>query len=167
MSLKRISQMWVGGLPAVLAVLGVNGDFTPRTGRKGPTYSRRVRPSRRRGYVLLEALIGGALVAVVLGALYVQAGFAHTKIVAQARRTTAIHLAQTALEREIALGFNRARPRPEETVQAGGARYARTVTIGDESALGGVRFKDVIVEVKYDINGDAKDVRASSRVWQP
>jgi hypothetical protein len=126
-----------------------------------------VRRRSLRAYVLLEALIGGALVAVVLGALYVQAGFAHTKIVAQARRTTATHLAQAALEREIALGFGRARPRAEETVQAGGGRYARTVTVGNESNLDGVRFKDIVVDVNYDINGEPKNVRASSRVWQP
>lgn len=119
------------------------------------------------GYVLLEAMIGGALVAVVLGALYVQAGFAHVKIVEAARRTTATHVAQVGLERELAFGFVNAASRPAETVNSGGAQYTRTVFVAVPDDLGGVRFRDVVVDVRYNVAGTDRLVRASSRVWEP
>jgi hypothetical protein len=135
-----------------------------------PTLNANTRARRlgtRRAYILLEALVGGALVAMVVGALYIQAGLSHGQIVGAARRTQAIHLAQVALERELAKGFFRATASGPETVVAGGSTYARTVSVSPEGTFGGVRFKDVVVEVAYKVNGDDKNQRASSRVWAP
>lgn len=121
----------------------------------------------RRAYILLEALVGGALVAMVVGALYVQAGYSHAKIVQAARRTQAAHIAQVALAQQAQRGFFHLVASGPEVVTAGGAHYTRRVTISAENTFGGVHFKDVIVDVDYQVAGNEQNVHATSRVWAP
>lgn len=137
----------------------------------------------RRGYILLEALIGAALVATVLGGLLANIGEVSAESTRQAREMTAQQLALRELEElralpfaAVATGARVAGVTPAggvRTIPAGNGAYQmrRIVTPGTEtvttsSALT-LTFRDVEVEVSFpDARVGRRSVFARSRIYQ-
>ena len=137
----------------------------------------------RRGYLLLEAMVSGAIVAVGLMGIAVQLGAARDAEVRAERRGVAVALAKAAIDEKRALPFDRlVNGAVSDVVKAGGGSYTRRVDIrGGEDRLTinivdpfggpdhatnyGVPFKQVVVDISF---GDRSPVivRLESRVYQ-
>jgi type II secretory pathway pseudopilin PulG len=112
----------------------------------------------RRGYLLIDIMIGGALAAVVIAGIMTVLSSARTRNVHATRDVVASQIVLDQLERCRAAGFagvGGAKCPPGATnVVNNGTNYTRTVTIsttGSPDVLGTVSipFKDVTVTVTY------------------
>jgi type II secretory pathway pseudopilin PulG len=135
-----------------------------------------------RAYLLLEAMVSGAIVAVGLLGVAVQLGAARDAEIRAERRGVATVLAKAAIDERRALPFNRlAEGDVVDNVQAGGGTYTRRVAIrqGEDrltvdvadidfdihATNYGVRFKQIVVDISF---GDRRPVvvRLESRVYE-
>lgn len=136
-----------------------------------------------RGYLLLEAMVSGAIVAVGLLGIAVQLGAARDAEVRAERRGVATVLAKAAIDEKRALPFDRlVNGAVSDVVKAGGGSYARRVDIrsgedrlsinvvdpfggADHLTDYGVPFKQIVVDVSF---GDRRPVivRLESRIYQ-
>lgn len=133
---------------------------------------------RARGYLLLEAMVSGAIVAVALLGVVVQLGAARDAEVRAERRGVATVLAKAVLDNRRNLPFARLEDGDvTDVVNNGAGSYTRRVSIrsGEDrlnivDAFGlatnyGVPFKQIVVDISF---GDRRPVvlRLESRVYQ-
>ena len=146
---------------------------------------------KRRGYLLLEVMVGGVMAATVLGALMVSLVGARNTRVAASRDATASSLAAFVIERARSLQYDDAgdqltlanlsqggtavltTPGPDTTIFIAPnlrGEYEVSVTLqpGTETSLSGetLAYKALTVEVSYELRGQIRDVTASTRIYR-
>lgn len=107
---------------------------------------------KTRGYVLLEAVIGGALSAAVLGAILTNIGDARSKSVVAAREATAAQLVFDKLEEKRAEGFAAVSAENEPRVVGLNMPYERITTVAAGTQTVGtatLNVKTVTVSVTF------------------
>ena len=129
---------------------------------------------RRRGYLLLEISIGGAMAAVVLFGMLSFVASGRSKNVAASRSITANQLVNEALDRTRALGYPPA-GEPLVTVEAAGGRYRRTITTNstgcpETRGTFSLPCTNVVATVAFDVidNGTVreKSMTAALRMYE-
>lgn len=108
---------------------------------------------RRRGYLLMEVMIAGAITAVALGGLLTMAGNNLATSTLSARDLTAQGLVQRAVEQVRMKGYLAVTSESATTVSTEAGTYTRTIAVktGSETIFGGIasNFKDVAVTVTF------------------
>jgi type II secretory pathway pseudopilin PulG len=137
----------------------------------------------QRGYILLEAMIGAALVATVLVSLLGHVGDVSAESTRQAREMTAQQLAIREMEELRALPFAAVTTAARvagvtpsgntRNLQVGNSRYQirRVVTLGTEtvrtSSTFDITFRDIEVEVSFpEARAGRRSVFARTRIYR-
>lgn len=113
-----------------------------------------------RGYLLLEAAIGGAMVAVIIGSLLTSLTQARTMSIIAARDQTATQLVNEKLDERRALGFdNVTAEAPAKVVGVTGnfTRETRVTTCTETVPAPGtdIPCKDITVVVRFPVGANA------------
>jgi type II secretory pathway pseudopilin PulG len=136
-----------------------------------------VTPSSR-GYLLLEAAIGGAIVAVIIGGLLTSLSQAQTMSIISARDQTATQLVNEKLDERRALGFANVTAQTAAVVVGVTGEFTRqtTVTACTETVPApgtNIPCKDITVSVSFVAGANAstgaggtRTVQATARVYQ-
>ena len=124
---------------------------------------------RRRGYVLMEVMMGGAMLAVLLTSVLMQLGEARGHTARAGRDAVSGRLVEAKLEELRDLGAAAASGSDAPVTQGTYARSwtvsgAQTQVVGDARTL---TFRDVNVVVTYSFKGQARTSRAATRVYGP
>lgn len=131
-----------------------------------------------RGYLLLEAAVGGAMVAVIIGSLLTSMSQARTMSVLSGRDQTASQLVGEKLEERRALGFDNVTPEAAAVVIGVTGEYKRTTTVTDCIEVlpppgTDMPCKDIAVTVTYQVSANAgsgaagvRTSQATARVYQ-
>lgn len=127
----------------------------------------------RRGYILLEVMMGGALTALVIAGLLSSLADARVQNIIASRDAVAAALAQDMMEEARSRGFGNAAtvctgafaPVPNQQ-----ALYRRrcTITAASSHTLNGVSvtFEKVDVVVEFDTARGKRTAKASTRMYQ-
>ena len=122
---------------------------------------------RRRGYLLMEVMVAGAITAAALAGLLTMAGNNLATSTLSARDLTAQGLMQRAVEQVRMKGYASASSVAATTVSTQAGTYTRTIVVtnGTETIFGGTasKFKDVTVTVTF-APGAAKPHTTSTTV---
>jgi hypothetical protein len=128
---------------------------------------------RPRAYLLLEAAMGGAMVAVIVGSILTSLSQARTMSIITNRDQIANQLVVEKLEEQRALGFTgTAAGVTTEAVVAGvTGKYARETTIADctetiPAPVGNQACRDITVKVTYLTSNQAKLGTSTTRSSQ-
>jgi type II secretory pathway pseudopilin PulG len=133
---------------------------------------------RQRAYLMLEAAIGGTMVAVIIGAILTSLSQARTMNVVVERDLTASQLVTEALERQRALGFAGVVAVSATPVPGVTGRFLRGITVAactETVPAPGTNLscKDVTVTVTYTTSLNARlgtsttrTAQATARVYQ-
>lgn len=114
---------------------------------------------RRRGYLLLEVMVGGVMIAMIIAPLLSVVGQARVETILSARSSVAQSLAMQGAERAAGLDFTlltAANLPPTQVITAQQGSYTRTfvLTSGTENLLGvNVPYVKVQCEVTYLYEG--------------
>lgn len=107
----------------------------------------------RRGYLLMEVMVAGAITAVALAGLLTMAGNNLATSTLAARDLTAQGLMQRAVEQVRMKGFALAASVGATTVATQAGTYTRTIVVtpGSETIFGGTAstFKDAVITVTF------------------
>lgn len=127
--------------------------------------------SRPRAYLLLEAAIGGAMVAVILGSILTSLSQARTMSIVLGRDQVASTLVVEKIDELRALGFagNPVAVTTENPVAAIEGKYKRTVTVTACTETipapgANVNCRDIVVAVEFNVSKNAKVGAATTRV---
>lgn len=124
-----------------------------------------------RGFLLLDVMVGGALVALILATLLVILASARAKNVAASRDLVATQLVLEEIDRQRAASLFEGVPLPTTSpVVTTSGTYLRSASMpasGDES-IGGFQlpFKDVMVKVTYQSEGKTRTSQATTRIYE-
>lgn len=133
---------------------------------------------RRRGYLLLEAAVGGAMVAVIIASILSSLAQAQTMSVIAGRDQTASQLVGEKLEERRALGFANVTAQAAATVTGVTGVYTRTTTVATcvepiPAPGANVNCKDITVTVTFPVgrnaatgSGGIRTSQASARVYE-
>jgi hypothetical protein len=130
--------------------------------------------SVKRGYVLYEVMLGGALIALILATLMTQVADSRTKNVIAGRDTIAAMLVQQKMAQQRARGFADVGTgcATETTVAGQQGNYERVCTAGGAVAetINGiaVNYKDLSVTVNYTTSQSTtpRSITAVTRVYE-
>jgi hypothetical protein len=114
--------------------------------------TRPIRPRGRRGYMLLEVAIGGAVTAVILATVFNQLAAARVRSITAARDVTAAQLVTEKIEEMRQAAVPAA---ATETVAGVSGTYTRTVVVATGTETMGattLSYTDVAVTVSFPSN---------------
>jgi hypothetical protein len=134
--------------------------------------------SSHRAYLLLEATIGGAIVAVIIGGLLTSLSQAQTMSIISAREHTAVQLVNEKLDERRALGFANVTAEAAATVVGVTGQFTRQTSVtnctetvpapGDD-----LPCKDITVTVGFVVGrnastgaGGTRTAQATARVYK-
>lgn len=125
--------------------------------------------TRPRGYLLLEAIIAGAIAAAGLGGAIVAIGSVRTEVTRNARQATATALVSGALEAQRARGFDAlvdasGRPQRVEGLQGLYQQEIEVVRGNERVGAAVLEFAEVRVAVRCEGGGCA--AQASTRIYR-
>jgi len=133
---------------------------------------------RHRGYLLLEAAIGGAIVAVIIGGLLTSLSQAQTMSIIAAREQTAIQLVNEKLDERRALGFAGVTAEVPATVVGVTGQFTRQTTVTNCTETvpapgANIPCRDITVTVSFVAGrnasagaGGTRTMQATARVYQ-
>ncbi|MDP2345257.1 MAG: hypothetical protein Q8O67_30210 [Deltaproteobacteria bacterium] len=124
-----------------------------------------------RAYLLLEAAMGGAMVAVIVGSILTSLSQARTLSIVMGRDQTASQLVVEKLEERRALGFALVTAQTAAVVPDVVGKYTRTTTVAtctETIPAPGINLncKDITVTVSYTTSNNAKLGASTTRVSQ-
>lgn len=125
-----------------------------------------------RGYILLEAVIGGALVGTVLIGLFGHIGDAQAESTRQARLITAEQLAMKEIEEQRIMPYNNVVTRAPYVATTSLGRYTVSRTIVDAtervrtSTELNMSYKTVTVVVAFPDRVGVRDVAVQTRIYR-
>ena len=123
-----------------------------------------------RGFLLLDVMVGGALVALILATLLVILASARAKNVAASRDLVATQLVLEEIDRQRAASFANVPLLPASPVVTTSGTYLRSASqpaAGNESIIGfSLPFKDVMVKVTYESEGKTRTSQATTRIYE-
>ena len=141
-------------------------------GRKGE-YKKLLLDLMKRGYILLEAVVGGALMSTVLIGLFGHVGDAQAESTRQARLITAEQLALREVEELRSLPYSglASSTRTVAMTSNGSFRVVRTVAneaseIVKTSNNVTVRYRTVTVEVSFPDRTGVRDITTQTRIYR-
>jgi len=130
----------------------------------------------RRGYLMLEALVAGVVLATTLGWVLFTVGEASRNTSIATKNTVAANLVNQRAQQVLARGFAVVAadfPASPETIVLGGATYTRTMTVGAATSqtwntTETVNVKDVSITSTYTTRDGAVISKTSSvQVFEP
>jgi hypothetical protein len=125
-----------------------------------------------RGYILLEAVIGGALVGTVLIGLFGHIGDAQAESTRQARLITAEQLAMKEIEEQRIMPYSNVVTRAPYVATTSSGRYTVSRTIVDAtervrtSTDLNMLYKTVTVVVAFPDRTGVRDVAVQTRIYR-
>ena len=123
-----------------------------------------------RGFLLLDVMVGGALVALILATLLVILASARAKNVAASRDLVATQLVLEEIDRQRAASYANVPLFPASPVVTTSGTYLRSASMpaSDDESIGGFQlpFKDVMVKVTYQSEGKTRTSQATTRIYE-